>query len=130
MAISITSLESPSAARDSGGEILVLKGAFPIETIKVSIDGPSGEVECYSAQSGNGNDALRKDETTLEVASPPIVPGTYDIIVRSGVNMDTLVNGITYVNRFWTSKVFEYRKLFPPIFATGPRRLDLVRDLT
>lgn len=127
--LSLNLLLDPAAAPDNGGVVLTFSGVFPLTPIIVSIVAPAGEVDCYSGQSGNGNEAIRVDASTLKVVAPVLPLGIFDVIARSGVLTDTLVAGLPVVNRFFHSKVLDLRKLFPPVLAVGPRDLDITDDL-
>ncbi len=123
MALVLSSLESPAAVSDWGGDVIRLRGTFehlPISVVVVGAD----EVPCYSGQSGFGNAGYRVDGTTLDVVVPPLDPGTYDLTARDGVDEDTLVGALVVQPRSWPSTMFGLRRLWPPIFAVGKRLLE------
>lgn len=127
--IQLDSVE-PSTVEDDGGYEITLRGLFKDETAKVYLKQGATLYECYSAKSGQGYDPRPRNPVTMIVATPPVPRGVYDVRVVQGLDDDELAAALTVVARNWKSRVFDLRRLLPPWYKTGPRKLDSVDLLT
>lgn len=118
----------PPVVEDEGGCEIFLIGLFQNlpATVSIILPGPI-ELVCYSGTYGQGNSPLPLAPSVLKAVTPPLpIGGPYDIKVVQGDDEVTLAGALTVVARNWRTKVFGYRKLFPPWWKTGFRNLDVV----
>lgn len=107
-----------------GGELVTLRGLWPIDRAVDVHLGPLGTVDdplCYGGL-GLGYEALSEDGVTLEVASPPLAKGAAGPTVVDGVTVVTAA-AIEVVERSWPGKLHRARASFPPWKALGARKL-------
>lgn len=89
-------------------------------------DHPTGGA--YSCIAGQGTSLYPNRAETpnvLRMAVPPLAPGIYDLRVEWGVNWAesyTISNIFRVVRRPRIMDAYRIRQLFPPQYATGPRR--------
>jgi hypothetical protein len=115
---------SPLRVSRAGGDKITLTGTFPRDhTYAVTVGG----VAAYSGVSGQGNVLLTPNETTLTFAMPPQPTAGAKTVALSkiGSTPDSGTSSITALERVFRSAVFSLRRMFPPWYATGPRRLEL-----
>lgn len=117
----------PPAVEDDGGYELTLRGLFKDEEATVVlIDSDLNEFVCYSAKRGQRYRPRPRTPTTMIVATPPLPPGVYAVRVAQSLDDDELSAAVTVFRRNWKSKTYDYRRLFPPWYAMGPRHLDRI----
>jgi hypothetical protein len=129
----VTTLESvtPDVVEDEGGCEIYVLGIFQNLPATVSIVLPDlSELVCYSGTFGRGNAPLPLAPSVLKAVTPPLpIGGPYDVRVQQGASDETLSGVLTAVARNWRSGVLAFRRLFPPWYRTGFRRLDTVNLL-
>lgn len=114
----------PSRAGREGGTKIRLAGTFPINiTYLVRVDG----VLAYSGVPGQGT-TIKSDGDNLTFVLPPFdisQIGSLVVEVETVPGGDKVQTTLNVVERAFGSASFELRKMFPPWYAAGPRRLEL-----
>lgn len=120
--LAITSI-SPSTVSRTGGSIVELTGTFPTdETFNVTVNG----VTAFGGVSGQKDNILTADGLTISFVAPVSnLTGSLTVEVTALPSNDTAQISLTVVERNFSSSVFEMRRMFPPWYAAGPRRLEL-----
>lgn len=110
-----------------GGEELILFGVFPVGQVVEVWVGPLGTVEdpqAYSGVPGQGNIYRPRRPDQLRIFLPRLPPGVHRIHAESAGDSFTLVNAITVRPKQFRSNVYGLRKVLPPKWKIGPRRVE------
>lgn len=121
--ISISSILPARASRE-GGIKVVLSGSFPDDrTYLVSVN----NVAAYSGIPGQGTSIIAVSDTlTFVMPQLPVGSvGAQTVEVSSVPSGETASTSIDVLERSFGSAAFELRRMFPPWYAAGPRRLEL-----
>lgn len=122
---------SVSVIPNNGGYKLYLTGKFPLNTPMLFFVGDTAstaDYQCWSGKVGQGNTVYAITTTKLRMWSPRLpVGGPFHIFgyipsVRASMLLESCISTIPAV---YSSCVFDIRSLFPGIYKTGPRRIDL-----
>ena len=122
-AVAITGV-APSVVSREGGDVITLAGVFPIEsTYEVRVDG----VLAFSGISGQGSTLYPSGSgTELSFVLPQIpAKGISTIEVTKVLDGSQTSDTIDVLERAFYGVAFVSRAMFPPVFAVGPRRLEL-----
>lgn len=126
----ISFISTTVAVEDKGGAFLEVEDiGIPLsDDLRVFVDDGTTEHACYSGVSGQGYTVKALEAGVMQFVVPPLaIGGPYDIVVRSagGGLLATIPGVLDVVARNWESKVFDLRRLLPPWYKTGPRRVDI-----
>jgi len=130
MAFSLSAVDPGVVAEDGGREIQV-QGSFELGNrykVHLGANGSSADPACYSGKSGQGLIIYPWTSGALRCYAPVTAPGgPYTVTV---VNQDTaeehqLVDEVTVTERQYYTSVYDLRKVLPPFYRTGPRRIDM-----
>jgi len=120
---SISSI-APTVASRVGGTKVVLTGSFSSDTTYlVKVDA----VVAYSGVPGQG-DLIQSDGATLSFVLPPLTLSQIGIVtveVEESPGGDKVQTTMNVIEQCFGSARFEIRRMFPPWYETGPRRLEL-----
>lgn len=129
-AILLTSISQP-VVEDDGGYPITITGQFLDRTAQVFVERGPVQFRCYGGESGRGFNPYPLP-TTLGFVTPPMPRGgaPWDVRVIQGTEQEVLPGVLSVVARNWQSGTFEFRRVFPPWWRTGPRSLTSVELLT
>lgn len=122
-------MATPVVVEDEGGDVITLAdcGLLTAVDYRVYVDDGVTEHACYSGVAGSANNVRVYGDDVLRFVSPPLtVGGPYDVVVRdtAGTLLETYRAALLVVPHVWKGKVFDLRRLLPPWYKTGPRRVD------
>lgn len=126
----LTGISQPSV-EDDGGYAIVITGQFLDRPAQVFVERAADQRPCYGGESGRGF-APYPLPTRLTFVTPPLPLGgaPWSVRVIQGSEQEVLAGVLTVVARNWQSGTFEFRRVFPPWWRTGPRNLTPVGLLT
>ena len=117
---------------NNGGYCLYLTGKFPVGEPMLFFIGSTGstsDTECWSGKVDQGNVIYSMAENMVRVWSPRLpLGGPYHVSgYIPSMKLDLILPyAISTIPKAYTSCTFEIRGLFPNVYRTGPRRIDLV----
>jgi len=125
MPVSITGLSAAVGSSEGGTIITITASGLTAGTdlgVYLGTAGNDTDPPCYGGQ-GYGYTPQSVDGQTVNVATPPLDPGSYTLTLVQGPSSDTIA--FTVVERAYYGRRFSIRKSFPSWVAAGNRRLDL-----
>ena len=117
---------APNIISRIGGDTLVLSGLFHTEqSYKVTVDG----IVAYSGVEGNAEWCESEDGVSLAFVFPQLdlsAVGVVNIAVLSDTGESAYLNGVlTVLERNFGTVPFEMRRMMPPWYGVGARRLEM-----
>lgn len=139
MTFSITSI-SPSEILSDGGHKIEVTGLFePSHRYRVHVGnlGSDADPVCHSGIPGQSSIVFPRKSTAggsldlITVYSPMLNPSVspYAVFVLDPDSLEahSLLGVLTVAKRQFFTTVYAVRKVLPPKYKTGPRRIDLER---
>ena len=132
MAITVTSI-TPDRVGSDGGQLLTLVGTFVDgERYRIFIGKDATGYPCYSGVPGQGNDLYSGAGVRLRCFVPAIPPrGPYQLYLRSLDSLDEILVsvGLHVFPQDFKTKIFDFRRVLPPYWRTGPRNMETLEPV-
>lgn len=131
MALTLTAISPPLVSLYGGDKVTVTGVFLRTRTYEVVVGGEeeaNPPVVAYSGVAGQGDVIFTPDETTISFAMPRLefaTPTNVNVREIGGEGEPIEAIQIVALERVFHSTVFSMRRMFPPWYATGARRLDL-----
>lgn len=107
---------------DDGGIVVTLDGDFSMASAYWIV---VGGVRCLSGVPGQGEECRpNKTRTRLSFVQPPLVPGTYDVVVSWLGGSQTMPAALQALYRSRQSGLYALRSMLPPDRDCGARMIE------
>lgn len=130
MAFSLTAAD-PTTIPEDGGREIQIQGSFEAKNrykVHLGANGSSADPACHSGRAGQSTIIYPWTSGILRCWTPVITPGgpyTVTVVNQDTAQEEQLVDEVTVTERqFWTN-VYDLRRVLPPFYKTGPRKIDL-----